>query len=380
MHKINGTRHPNIQIVAHNFGPIEKAEITLRPLTLFVGESHTGKTYLATLIFAMHRAFANLLNGIERPTEVLDAELERCFGTASVSALKRFTCSAKNQMKIALKFREKNRICWALNMSATASRTTVTYRPFIAAPRSREEEVFRQSQVYYLSAGRRELLRTLPDFLKRNNCLKEPPNGAATEIHRIAEALETEILGGAIEMIPDAKEGNAELGYRPNQAKQTLPMRRASSTVLELAPLVLLLRRVVRPGDLLIIEEPEAHLHPADQSRLAFTFARLIRAGVRVVVTTHSEWLLQQIGNLIREGELAGLRKKVSSPRDFVKKREVGVWLFQKGSPVEEIKYNRVDGVEPPEYLDVAEGLYNRAAGLQNRLEEAKGGNRFECE
>ena len=40
-----------------NFGPIEEAEIDLRPLTVFVGESNTGKTYLAALIYALHRNF-----------------------------------------------------------------------------------------------------------------------------------------------------------------------------------------------------------------------------------------------------------------------------------------------------------------------------------
>ena len=40
-----------------NFGPIEKAEIDLRPLTVFVGESNTGKTYLAALIYALHQQF-----------------------------------------------------------------------------------------------------------------------------------------------------------------------------------------------------------------------------------------------------------------------------------------------------------------------------------
>ena len=47
---------------------------------------------------------------------------------------------------------------------------------------------------------------------------------------------------------------------------------------------------------------------------------------------------------------------------------------------VEEIPYNRIDGVEPLEYLDVAEDLYNRSARLQNRLEELKGESKRESE
>ena len=40
-----------------NFGPIAEARIDLRPLTVFVGPSNTGKSYLAVLIYALHRHF-----------------------------------------------------------------------------------------------------------------------------------------------------------------------------------------------------------------------------------------------------------------------------------------------------------------------------------
>ena len=39
-----------------DFGPIAKAEIDLRPLTVFVGPSNTGKSYLAILLYALHKS------------------------------------------------------------------------------------------------------------------------------------------------------------------------------------------------------------------------------------------------------------------------------------------------------------------------------------
>lgn len=57
MQNIKETTHPNIHLAVQNFGPIARAEIDLRPLTVFVGESNTGKTYLAALIYALHRTF-----------------------------------------------------------------------------------------------------------------------------------------------------------------------------------------------------------------------------------------------------------------------------------------------------------------------------------
>ena len=47
----------NVSLSVQNFGPIEKAEIDMRPLTVFVGESNTGKTYLAALLYALHQHF-----------------------------------------------------------------------------------------------------------------------------------------------------------------------------------------------------------------------------------------------------------------------------------------------------------------------------------
>ena len=49
--------HPNVEIAVKNFGPIAKATIDLRPLTVFVGPSNTGKTYFSTLIYALHGIF-----------------------------------------------------------------------------------------------------------------------------------------------------------------------------------------------------------------------------------------------------------------------------------------------------------------------------------
>ena len=42
-----------------DFGPIVKADVDLRPLTVFVGPSNTGKSYLAVLIYALHRFFSD---------------------------------------------------------------------------------------------------------------------------------------------------------------------------------------------------------------------------------------------------------------------------------------------------------------------------------
>ena len=64
--------------------------------------------------------------------------------------------------------------------------------------------------------------------------------------------------------------------------------------VTELAPIVLFLRGVIARGDMLIIDEPESHLHPEMQIEFIRFLASVVRSGVRIIMTTHSEWVLEE--------------------------------------------------------------------------------------
>lgn len=63
-----------------------------------------------------------------------------------------------------------------------------------------------------------------------------------------------------------------------------------------------------RPATLLAIEQPELHLHPAHQSKLADLFARTVKgaresgSNVRFVVETHSEAIVNRLGALVEDG------------------------------------------------------------------------------
>ncbi len=55
-------------------------------------------------------------------------------------------------------------------------------------------------------------------------------------------------------------------------------------------------------GSLLIVENPEAHLHPRSQSAMGKFLARVAAAGVQVVVETHSDHVLNGVRVAVREG------------------------------------------------------------------------------
>ena len=208
----------------------------------------------------------------------------------------------------------------------------------------------------------------IADFMERI-ILYEEDKGSNDEMKHIAETLESDVLAGEIRLKPSSS-GYPDFRYRPQGIEEEMRLSQTSSMVSELAPLVLYLRGLVNPGDTLIIEEPEAHLHPGAQADMAVILARLVRAGVRVIITTHSDWLLQEISNLTLEGLL---EEETDEPTSWLLPDEVGVWHFQKDEPVKEIPFKPREGISPEDYEDVAEGLYNRSVNLQQRFEKKKG-------
>ena len=52
---------------------------------------------------------------------------------------------------------------------------------------------------------------------------------------------------------------------------------------------------MLKPGSLILLENPEAYLHPSTQSKLAKLIAQVVRSGVQIVVETNSENILDGI-------------------------------------------------------------------------------------
>ena len=193
----------------------------------------------------------------------------------------------------------------------------------------------------------------------------------------IANRIQTEMLGGTIEVESSAV-GYPDFYYRPAGWKALMPLMNASSMVSELAPVVLYLREEVQKDEVLIIEEPESHLHPKMQVELTYLLAAAVDAGVRVVITTHSEWVLEALANLILISDLPKeQRKGIPSAEFALSSKDVGVWFFEpkqrpKGSMVKELKMRREDGGFLTDYEDVAIGTHNHWATIISRLEESK--------
>ena len=163
--------------------------------------------------------------------------------------------------------------------------------------------------------------------------------------------------------------------YLPNGWKNELPLMNSSSMVSELAPIVLYLRHVAERGDVLIIEEPESNLHPSMQVELVRQLATVVNSGVRVMLTTHSEWVLEELANLMRLSDLASEKRPGALKAEpALDRRDVGVWLFEKnggaeGSRVKEIPLDPDEGGFATGYDQIARLTYNQWAAIQNMIE-----------
>ena len=78
-----------------------------------------------------------------------------------------------------------------------------------------------------------------------------------------------------------------------------IPLHLASSSARGLSDLYFFLKHQASQNHLLIIDEPESHLDTSNQIKLARMLAHFVRAGVRVLITTHSDYLLKEFNNLI---------------------------------------------------------------------------------
>ncbi len=114
-----------------------------------------------------------------------------------------------------------------------------------------------------------------------------------------------------------------------------IPLHQASSSARGLSDLYFFLRHLAHRNHLLIIDEPESHLDTANQIQLARLLARLAKAGVKVLVTTHSDYLIKEINNLLMlsrsfEGKSKLIKKLKYKDDDFLEPDCVRAYVAEK--------------------------------------------------
>ena len=424
----------DIKLTLENFGPLRKAEIDLKPMTIFIGPNNSGKSYAAMMFYSLFNSdwradlgsrnfqwFMQHLPCREELGKVLDRdgsllenntpnvgkenmrkvaqsvfeglslnaffeEITGCFG-ATLGELRRkprrgFTARIGfGSSTISLKANEKNievsefqpgdyeigdsfpitlpffgpslmsdkvlrregelaALAQSIALHALEPLySKVVQRCFyLPAPRCGLMQTHRPfteatlQQMNYTPSGRASLstlTKPISDFLKITGTFPRFELGPLVDLER---AMTLEMIDGYVGAERFNNQPRPHFWYQLLDERK-MELYRASSTVSELAPLLLYLRYLIAPGDVLIIDEPEAHLHPENQRILAKYLVRLVREGVNLIITTHSDYLFGHINNYILWGKVREKRLKEKSsdlPEDYLNPEEVGAYLFKR--------------------------------------------------
>lgn len=103
------------------------------------------------------------------------------------------------------------------------------------------------------------------------------------------------IIGGEYKVSKDG-----EIQFIPSKNRKVkLSLVESSSAVRSLLDIGFYLRHEAQVGDVIIVDEPELNLHPENQRKVARLFAMLVNHGIKVFITTHSDFIIKELNTLI---------------------------------------------------------------------------------
>jgi|AGTN01.1.fsa_nt_gi Uncharacterized conserved protein len=133
------------------------------------------------------------------------------------------------------------------------------------------------------------------------------PSARGPQLHYQAEAWLSEISPGLrFNINPNTNTDQVEIRYSFVRGKQTTNEYRATNVAFGISYVLPIVVAVLSlgVGGLLIVENPEAHLHPSAQSSIGKLLGRAAQAGIQVLIESHSDHVLNAIRLAVRESLL----------------------------------------------------------------------------
>jgi predicted ATPase len=125
----------------------------------------------------------------------------------------------------------------------------------------------------------------------------------------LADKIEKDVLKGHLVLNTED-----EVWYSNKRMTDEIPLSLTSSGVKTICSIVLFLRHTAMDCNLMIIDEPEINLHPKNQILLARVFSMIVNSGIKLIINTHSDYIIREINNMIM----------LSSLKDKEKIKELG--------------------------------------------------------
>jgi len=213
------------------------------------------------------------------------------------------------------------------------------------------------------------------DFLNNINILKR----LNSDFKDLSLVIQKEILKGKYRV---EKDGIYFIPYKKYANKdnynEKISLHLTSSTIKTFFSLVFYLEHLAIEGETLIIDEPELNLHPDNQRKIARILSRISNRGVKVIVSTHSDYFIREINNLIMLKNDFTSKQVIMEKYNYddtmlISSDNVSAYLFYKNN-IEEIEIDQQEGIIAKTFDDVINDLnsvsddiyYTKQADLEN--------------
>ncbi len=339
-----------LKFKVENLGAVREGEFIQKPLTIFCGPNNSGKTWVMYSLYywslMLHdpdfRRLQYFRTGHGRSVKVANFKdivndgMADFFNTkekvlenarvdliGSVRSLKIMLNGEGDKKNVFLIPAERNGL-HLIFREITNRRTALLHQA------SKEnvdlEELLRDVM-------RSRYAQPIADYIDWLNEMPETMRKNSNDFHGYAEMLKKHIVRGTY----NVDKYTGDITFKPRQIKrdgrraQAMHLHIASSTVKSLFGLWFYLEYQAKEGDVLMIEEPELNLHPGAQLEIARLLVRLVNAGLRVVINTHSDYIVREMNSMmmLHQPGSEGVRKKYGyDEEEVLDPGKVGAYLF----------------------------------------------------
>lgn len=388
-----------MKISVKNLAKIKQAEIEIKPLTVFFGNNNTNKSLLAHVVYGVYKEIPVLefftvnkilknktpfdlkqeLKKIDVDDSNFQKELKKqivdMFNEKDFS--KRFSIKIEGYTEHKKRVEEYEKLINSKNLFSLHSFISKTIDRVVYFPASRTGFMLslddliaglmeRRFEIDYVQQHQSMLTKPVVEFLIKIHRLKSSVYEKESKDTQTEKALE--ILSSMMQGRIIKDDDKRQFKYKPDSLKKTIPFHLVSSSVIELAPLYVVLDSYQTIKDkIFIIEEPEAHLHPLNQIRIAEFIVFLVNSGAKVLITTHSDYILSSLNLCLKR---FWAEEKQDSSK-YIDPQNLAVYWFVENKnkiEVEPIPAEKPEGVSFKNFDKAADYLYEEADRLNDKL------------
>lgn len=306
-------------IYVENFKCFKKQNIPIEKLTLFTGFNAAGKSSAIQTLLLGRQLEKNSNGQLSAP---LNGE---CVKLGTVGDVR---CHFGTEKKIKISYSNESS---KLALTLDASIREAISLPYLVDEQSDSPEIFDMlNETIFISASRNGTLdvypipsTSFPIHADAGECgqfapwwfskfideelpvSKQNKNESATTLRRQFNAWANEIFPGAeasveqLERLPLVK-----LELRTSKQQQFKRPANIGYGLTYAFP-ILVAGLLAREGQILIVDSPEAHLHPLGQSKIGYFLGTMAASGVQVVCETHSDHVLNGVRLAVADKKIA---------------------------------------------------------------------------